>query len=386
MTTNRTAGGAAPTGDDPGTPGSVQSGRPRLEVVWSGTRQSRLLPKSYFLEWAHYEQLRAVRSGSKVSLVVVSSAPTSGVSPEDLYDLSKALQPLIRETDQLGWYAPNAIAILLPDTGEEGARDCAMRIEQLAARRRFSIETLTYPQASLVAGDDPKQTPLLLSPQIEPEAPRFTRGSLLLKRALDVFGAVVGIVMLSPVMLAVAIAVKATSKGPIIFKQIRLGKGGKPFVFLKFRSMKADADQSVHRAHVEGLIKARQPEGAGEHKAAWFKMNADPRITPFGRFIRKTSLDELPQLFNVLRGDMSLVGPRPPIPYETESYSAWHLRRILEVKPGVTGLWQAEARGASSFDDMVRLDLQYSRNWSLGLDLKILLKTVKVVFQGRGAG
>jgi lipopolysaccharide/colanic/teichoic acid biosynthesis glycosyltransferase len=149
--------------------------------------------------------------------------------------------------------------------------------------------------------------------------------------------------------------------------------------------MRADADQNLHREYVKKLITSDDKGESGDSERPWFKMEADPRITPVGQFLRKTSIDELPQLFNVLRGDMSLVGPRPPIPYEVESYSAWHLRRILEVKPGITGLWQTEGRGVITFEDMVRLDIRYARHWTVLMDIRILLKTVKVVLQRRGA-
>src|SRR6202165_2451708 len=187
-------------------------------------------------------------------------------------------------------------------------------------------------------------------------------------------------------MLIIAAAIRITSSGPVIFKQARLGKRGVPFVFYKFRSMSVNADDRIHRAYVASLISGDH-EGINQGNTAkpLYKLKSDPRVTRVGRVIRKTSMDELPQLFNVLKGDMSLVGPRPPIPYEAEKYEAWHLRRILEIRPGITGLWQVEGRSKTSFDDMVRLDLRYIRDCSLMLDLKILIKTVKVVLRCDGA-
>jgi lipopolysaccharide/colanic/teichoic acid biosynthesis glycosyltransferase len=159
-----------------------------------------------------------------------------------------------------------------------------------------------------------------------------------------------------------------------------------PFLFFKFRSMRVNTDDRIHREYVASLIEGKNAQvDQGNGKKPWFKLKADPRITPIGRFIRKTSIDELPQLLNVLKGEMSLVGPRPPIPYETDRYQAWHLRRLLEVRPGITGLWQVEGRSRVSFDDMVRLDLRYARTWSLWLDVRILLKTVVVVLRRDGA-
>ena len=207
-----------------------------------------------------------------------------------------------------------------------------------------------------------------------------------LKRALDILGALAALCLLAPLMLVVAAAVALTSRGPVIFKQTRVGKGGFPFTFYKFRSMRTDADDSIHREFVAKLIKS------GERFRAR-RTTQPPRSRsrpthgsrPIGRFIRKTSIDELPQLFNVLKGDMSLVGPRPPIPYEAAQYQPWHLRRLLSVKPGMTGIWQVEGRSRVPFNEMVRMDLRYIRNCSLGLDLRILAKTVPAVLSCDGA-
>ncbi len=186
-------------------------------------------------------------------------------------------------------------------------------------------------------------------------------------------------------MLITAVAIKLTSPGPVIFRQTRLGKRGEPFSFLKFRSMTVDNDEGVHREYVQRLIDGQHAQlNQGQRDKPLYKLKHDTRITPVGRIIRKLSLDELPQFFNVLKGEMSLVGPRPPIPYEVEKYKAWHLRRILEVKPGITGLWQVEGRSQTSFDDMVRLDIRYVQTWSLWLDLKILVKTVREVLFPKG--
>ena len=194
-------------------------------------------------------------------------------------------------------------------------------------------------------------------------------------------------VPVSPLMLVVAAVIVRTSPGPAIFKQARLGKGGRPFVFYKFRSMLENTDDRVHRDYVIGLIRASEERATDESTPrTWSKLKSDSRVTPVGRFIRKTSIDELPQLWNVLKGDLSLIGPRPALPYEAEKYQSWHLRRILEVKPGISGLWQVAAGYDATFEDMVRLDLRYMRDWSLMLDLEILVKTVKVVLRRRGTG
>ena len=194
-----------------------------------------------------------------------------------------------------------------------------------------------------------------------------------LKRAFDLAIALALVIILAPLLALIAIAIKLDSSGPVLFRQIRLGRGDKPFPSYKFRSMKDNAEAEV------GKLKKH-------NEATWplFKMRNDPRITRVGRLLRRTSLDELPQFFNVIKGEMSLVGPRPPIPSEVETYKPWHRRR-LEVAPGVTGLWQVSGRSDLPFDEMVMLDIYYIENWSLALDFSILLRTIPAVLSGRGA-
>ena len=209
------------------------------------------------------------------------------------------------------------------------------------------------------------------------------RSLLVIKRAMDILGSALLVVLCAPLLLILALVVKISSSGPVLFRQDRVGQYGRRFTFLKFRSMRADNDPSVHKEYVTKLIAGqaeRMPSrAAGE---GVYKLAQDTRITRIGRFLRKTSLDELPQLLNVLRGDMSLVGPRPPIPYELAAYQTWHRRRLLEVKPGITGLWQVTGRSRVKFDDMVRLDLRYAMSWSPWLDVKILARTPGAVIKG----
>jgi len=205
------------------------------------------------------------------------------------------------------------------------------------------------------------------------------------KRVFDVLTAGLILVFISPVLLALAILIKLDSPGPVIYRQTRIGENGKPFVMFKFRSMRADTDPSIHQAHVTRLIKENLDPAQLENGKSSLKMENDPRITRLGRFIRKTSLDELPQFVNVIRGEMSVVGPRPSLPYELEQYKDWHKRR-LEALPGVTGFWQVHARNQVSFDEMVRMDLEYIQDQSLWRDLLIVLQTPWVALSGRGAG
>jgi exopolysaccharide biosynthesis polyprenyl glycosylphosphotransferase len=201
-----------------------------------------------------------------------------------------------------------------------------------------------------------------------------TSWQLVCKRVIDFAGALIGLVILGPlVMVPAAIILKLTSSGPILFRQKRSGLHGRLFTMYKFRSMVSNAE----------MLKA-ELEGFNEMTGPVFKMEEDPRITPVGRFLRKTSADELPQLWNVLVGDMSLVGPRPPIPSEVQQYDPWHRRR-LSMKPGITCIWQISGRNRIGFDQWMKLDLQYIDNWSLWLDLKILARTLPVVMTGFGA-
>jgi lipopolysaccharide/colanic/teichoic acid biosynthesis glycosyltransferase len=216
--------------------------------------------------------------------------------------------------------------------------------------------------------------------------PRRRTAYHICKRTMDIAGALAGLLFFFPIMVVVGLAIKLTSRGPVLFKQDRLGHLGRKFKFLKFRSMRIDGDDRIHREYVTKLIKGKDGDvNLGSRDKPVFKITTDPRITRVGHFLRKTSLDELPQFFNVLTGDMSLVGPRPPIPYEINDYKNWHLRRILDIKPGITGLWQVQGRSKTTFNEMVRLDLQYVSHCTLWLDIKILLKTIRAVLNFKGA-
>ena len=217
--------------------------------------------------------------------------------------------------------------------------------------------------------------PAVITPTVLPfETPRpegwYLRAG---KRALDVVGASIALVLLAPVVAVLAVIVRATSRGPVFYRSTRIGRGGRAFTFYKIRSMVKDAD--LKRQHVEHLNEADGPV---------FKIARDPRITPIGRFMRSTSLDEVPQFWNVLRGDMSLVGPRPPIPEEVAQYEPWQLRR-LDVRPGLTCLWQISGRSCIGFQEWMRLDLEYIRHQSFRMDVKILLRTIPAVLSREGA-
>jgi exopolysaccharide biosynthesis polyprenyl glycosylphosphotransferase len=203
----------------------------------------------------------------------------------------------------------------------------------------------------------------------------------LVKRSSDLLIAFAATLVFLPLWLLITLLIKLDSRGPVLYQQERVGMDGRVFLFYKFRSMRPDADDATHREFQRRYIAGQPVVKPASDGRPVYKLQADPRVTRVGRWLRRLSLDELPQLLNVLRGDMSVVGPRPPIPYEVESYELWHRKR-LDMKPGMTGLWQVSGRNRLPFDEMVRLDLFYIENWSLLLDLKIILKTLPVMLRG----
>ncbi|MGI9107708.1 MAG: sugar transferase [Pyrinomonadaceae bacterium] len=206
----------------------------------------------------------------------------------------------------------------------------------------------------------------------------------IVKRGIDIFVAALALTILSPLWLLIAALVKLDSRGAVFYRQERVGMDGRIFLFLKFRTMQANSDDRMHRDYQRKYIAGQAETNLGDAARPVYKLHTDPRVTRVGRILRRLSLDELPQLLNVLRGDMSVVGPRPPITYEVEAYELWHRKR-LDMKPGLTGLWQVSGRNRLSFEEMVRLDLFYIENWSLLLDFKIILRTLPVMLRGDDA-
>jgi len=290
------------------------------------------------------------------------------------------------ETDVLGWLEPGvAIGVLLSDVPESEALGplgaAAARIGgELGARlqpgalAKFSMRVHVYPEPDVL---DP-----LFHPELGSRGQRCWNYDAM-KRALDLTGSLFLLVVLSPLLTLIAILVTLGSPGPVFFRQQRIGHMMKRFTMLKFRTMHVDADPKLHQEFVSRFI--RSSGTIDEPATTLFKLTRDPRVTPIGRLLRKTSLDELPQFWNVLRGEMSLIGPRPPLPYELVEYQLWHRRRLVEAKPGITGLWQIAGRSRTTFDEMVRLDLRYARGRSLWTDIKILLATPAAVISGKGA-
>lgn len=210
------------------------------------------------------------------------------------------------------------------------------------------------------------------------------RFGLLVKRTIDIVVSLLVFLLGFPFFLAIALLIKVTSPGPVFFKQRRIGENGRSFVMYKFRTMREGIDDSVHREFTQNFIKGTNPHSMLDDSGdKIYKLTNDSRVTGVGGFLRKVSLDELPQFINILRGEMAIVGPRPPLPYEYECYEEWHKQRV-KVKPGLTGLWQVQGRSSVPFEQMVRLDIHYIENWSLLMDLKIMLWTIPVMLAGTG--
>jgi lipopolysaccharide/colanic/teichoic acid biosynthesis glycosyltransferase len=330
------------------------------------------------------ECVRADRAGRQLSLLVL--APPAGRARAVLALLDRRL----RETDELGWMEDGSVGALLTDTPREGARAVAAQLlealaEAGAAPRAHAV--FTYPGDWISSGETAPDTSDRAQGEADDVAPAAACAAVppclspypLWKRAMDIAGALAAIALLGPVLLAVALAVRLSSPGPVLFRQTRIGYRGLPFTMLKFRSMYVDCGDETHAHFLKALVSGEGSGGGG------FKLRHDPRITPVGRFIRRWSLDELPQLFNVLLGDMGLVGPRPEPAYAQDGYAPWYYRRVLAAKPGITGLWQVRGRSRVSYETMVRMDLRYSQRIRFLTDARLLLETVRAVVSAEGA-
>src|SRR5688572_7771640 len=348
----------------------------------------KIADESLFKRLLLLERRRAERTGSRFALMLVDMEELGARHPGAMEEIGRAIGATMRETDVTGWYRNNSVlgVILTTLNGAgrqtlesvvvERTRGVLSRHEAASAAEHIWISCHIFPDDEGTGRN--KKAEQAFSGDADKEKAGSKTPTV--KRLVDVSGSVMALLFLSPVFLSIAALIKATSKGPVFFKQKRVGQAGAEFTFLKFRSMHVNCDPAIHQEYVRKLISHELDGSDGA-----YKIKNDPRVTSIGKFLRKSSLDELPQFFNVLKGDMSLVGPRPPIPYEFESYSLWHRRRILEARPGLTGVWQVSGRSRTTFDDMVRMDLRYIREQSLWLDVKILFRTPLAVFRGDGA-
>ncbi|MBN2037594.1 MAG: sugar transferase [Chitinispirillaceae bacterium] len=369
-----------------------QNGIVSIKIVDALTDEEwGLYIQSYFRNMLNFEIRRTERSQKPFLLVLVTinEAIINSIDRKTLERFRETLENMTRETDIKGWYRENkTVGIIYTDMSTQN-RQLILRKVKDGLKKIFGhdipnhayINTFLYPEDLGKEGTPDSIDALDALPDTtHPSTPTLFAKAV--KRAIDITGSIAGCIIFLPFFLLIPILIKCTSKGPVFFAQKRVGYNGKIFYMLKFRSMLVNNDPSLHKKFMQDYIKN---QGSANADTKVFKIVNDPRVTPFGRLIRKTSLDELPQFFNVLAGTMSLVGPRPAIPYETEEYDAWHKRRFVHIKPGITGFWQVYGRSITAFDSMVRMDIHYIRTWNLFMDLKLLFKTPVALLTVKGA-
>jgi len=358
--------------------------------------QRQVLDQESFWKTIAIERKRAERSRNSFLLMILQKgSDLRTTSDAEIFTkIIFALATTTRETDVIGWYqVSSAVSVIFTELGlEPGAKSM---IKTLTCRvnsaleehlteseaQRLRVSCYLFPEEGDRNGpEDASNAPLYPDLIRRDRARKFFST---VKRVIDVFGSLLLLILSGPLFCLAALAVKLTSRGPVFYRQQRIGQYGRRFAMLKFRSMYENSDSSTHREYVQQLIAgvAARHSGNGGGQGV-YKLTRDSRVTPVGAFLRRTSLDELPQAINVIKGEMSLVGPRPPVEYEVDRYELWHRRRLMEMKPGITGLWQVSGRNRLSFNEMVRLDLRYAKVCTPWLDLKILFQTPRAVIEG----
>lgn len=366
------------------------------EAVDMTGQRPKLLDERLFKQAITRERKRADRSGLAMVLLLVGLPNRSGEQGRaDDAVVKNALSAVTSELDIPGWFeSSHVIGLIVSEIDPADLTGTCRRLESTVQNaielqgneelaKHLSLRMRVYPEPT--TSNEKQVCPMdpLLYPELSATQPA-AQNFWILKRGMDIVFSALLLILLLPVFALIAAIVKLSSPGPVLFKQMRIGYLMTPFTMCKFRTMYATVDHQVHHDYVSWFITASD-QTQSQQKPSVFKLTNDTRITPIGRFLRRTSLDELPQLWNVLIGDMSLVGPRPPLPYELQQYKPWHRGRVLEAKPGMTGLWQVVGRSRTTFDEMVRLDLRYARTMSLWSDIKILLATPAAVVTGKGA-
>ncbi len=357
---------------------------PSLSPAAQEAAGSFVLGESVFKDALVRERKRADRFEASFAVLLVDRSDDASDAGPWVAVLS-AVAAVKREADAVGWLDEGAVlGLLLPEVSRGGALKVMERLRHEVAGRVGDSAVAAVSMRVYAHGVEPgpdgvafPPVDLLIENFVQPHSRPWHDG---VKRGVDIVGSLALMALFAPVMLVAMAAVKFSSPGPMLLRQVRIGRRGEPFKMLKFRTMYVNAGHGVHQEYMAWFIKSsgQQPRTGREV----FKLTNDPRITRPGRILRRTSLDELPQFWNVLRGDMSLVGPRPPLPFEVDQYQPWHRRRVLEAKPGITGLWQVSGRSRTTFDDMVRLDLRYARTHTLWTDIKILAATPRAMFKG----
>jgi lipopolysaccharide/colanic/teichoic acid biosynthesis glycosyltransferase len=353
-------------------------------------KSEKMLPEWQFKKILYNERKRTERSKNPFTVVFIDVSKFIDKLRGQRAKIAKVVEQLCeiagsctRGTDFLGWYECNRVfSIILTDTESTASTIVVQKVKEKIEETQgrlfegeIEIAALTFPLK------DTSDTSSLLFSIYPNKRDSFSEKLFLsIKRMIDIAGGIGGVLFFSPFFLIIPFLIKADSNGPVFYKQKRVGEGGVIFDLYKFRSMHINTSESIHRNYVSSLIK-----GSADSEKGVYKIKNDPRVTRVGKFLRKLSIDELPQFINVIKGNMSLVGPRPPIPYETAEYELWHLRRVMECKPGLTGIWQVEGRSKTNFNGMVRMDLEYIKKRSLLLDFKIILKTPWALLTAKGA-
>lgn len=321
------------------------------------------------------ERILSDRDDSELSMVLFHSS--NGSIPAAKYEeLIRTIDTRSRSADEVGWFSSKSIGVILPFTCQTGAKQFAAKVKnQLSGKTNGSL--FAYSIYSRMPKVDPAKPLSLVKDNLtdciseDLVHSAFVKKMPVWKRGMDIVGSIAGLLLSSPIFLILSLYIKIVSPGPIFYKQKRVGFKGKQFSFLKFRTMKTGNKVSSHQSHLKDLINSEKPMEKLDN-------TVDDRIIPGGRIIRKLSIDEVPQFINILKGEMSLVGPRPCIPYEAEEYLRWHTHRF-DIVPGLTGLWQVSGKNKMTFKQMIRLDITYSENISLWRDIKIILFTIPTV-------
>lgn len=362
-----------------------------------------VLAEESFLAEVQKERLRAIRTQRPLTLVLFGVEQDNDTQGQNEYTnefLASTIVDCTRACEPKGWYRCNGssmVGILLPETPLTQSQIVINRVKDLfeSSWQRNKSEKdgtakLVYDIKELIPSGQGRQTEDFgqhhMDKREKPnqdcpsssDSVKIGKATPFWKRTIDLIGSFFGIVVTLPVTIPLGLFIKMVSPGPIFYHQIRIGFEGRKFTMYKFRTMKVNADTSKHREYVARLILAEKTEGTSAQEKAMIKLEDDPQIIWGGKWIRALSLDELPQLINVLKGEMSLIGPRPPIPYEAAEYEPWHKQRF-DVVPGMTGLWQVSGKNNLSFSEMVRLDIRYGNSLSLTQESKILARTLPTI-------
>ena len=346
--------------------------------------ESKLISEESFLHYLQLEQRRTERTGRSFLLILISGEGLDDETPNHASSgVIPSLSACIRETDVLGWYEKSlTLGLIMTEISDASSEVINAIMGKISAVLQDCLGPDLYCRMSVTVRLFPHECENRTFSRKRTKNSAAKWADDRLKRCIDIVGSLIALFLLSPIFAVIAILVKLSTKGPVFYCKMRVGHNGKEFPFYKFRTMYVNNDPSIHREYVTKLISGSAHADAN---GGIFKLKNDPRVTRIGKFLRRTSMDELPQFFNVLLNHMSLVGPRPPLPYEYEKYSTWHKRRVRELKPGITGLWQVEARSLTTFDEMARIDIRYAKARNFWLDLKIMVRTPAAMFSGRGA-